>query len=216
MSAHSRRPMLLRSLEVSAAVMGLLLLAPLLAVVAAIVVLDGRPVLFRQKRIGENGQPFFILKFRTMKPAGHGPSITAAHDARVTRAGRWLRRFKLDELPQLVNVLHGEMSLIGPRPEVPAYVDPRDPLWRAVLRSRPGITDLATLAFRNEEDLLAPAADPEREYRSVILPAKLRLNVVYQQSRTVLRDLKLLWWTARYSFFPHGFNRDRILRSLGA
>lgn len=210
-------PLLRRTADLAAALAALLLLAPVLMALSLVVLAEGRPVLFRQRRIGKNGSPFFILKFRTMRSeSGRGPAITAAHDARVTSAGRWLRRFKLDELPQFFNVLRGEMSLIGPRPEVPDYVDPCDPLWRAVLRSRPGITDLATLAFRDEEELLGPAADPDAEYRSVILPAKLRLNVCYQQSRTWARDLKLLWLTARYSFFPRGYDRNRILRSLGA
>jgi lipopolysaccharide/colanic/teichoic acid biosynthesis glycosyltransferase len=211
------KPAVLMLMDAAAAAIALTLLAPVLLVLALLLVLaDGRPIFFHQKRIGKDGQPFVILKFRTMRSSVSGPAITAASDCRITPLGKWLRRFKLDELPQLFNVLRGEMSLIGPRPEVPAYVDASDPLWRAVLRARPGITDLATLAFRNEEELLGPAADPEAHYRAVILPAKLRLNVLYQQSRTWSRDLKLLWLTARYSFFPRGFDRERILRSLGA
>jgi len=113
-------------------------------------------------------------------------------------------------------VLRGEMSLIGPRPELPDYVDLESPLWRTVLGAAPGITDLATLAFRNEEEILGGVSNPDAYYRSSILPTKLRLNVRYQESRTLARDVKLLWLTARYSFFPRGYDRERILRSLGA
>jgi lipopolysaccharide/colanic/teichoic acid biosynthesis glycosyltransferase len=108
------------------------------------------------------------------------------------------------------------MSLIGPRPEVPEYVEPDNDLWRAVLQVRPGITDLASLAYRHEEAFLGSAADPEAYYRTSILPEKLRLNLRYQRSRSLRRDLKLLWMTARYSFYPRGFDREHIVRSLGA
>jgi lipopolysaccharide/colanic/teichoic acid biosynthesis glycosyltransferase len=207
-----------RILEGGLALAALALLAPLMALLASLVLVDGgRPILFRQQRIGRNGKPFLILKFRTMKSGtSTGKAITVANDARITRAGVWLRKFKLDELPQFLNVLRGEMSLIGPRPEVPEYVQLEHPLWRAVLQSRPGITDLASLAFRDEEEMLLAAADSDAYYRSTILPAKLRLNIHYQQSRSVSRDLKLLWLTVRYSLFPAGFDRDRVMRSLGA
>jgi lipopolysaccharide/colanic/teichoic acid biosynthesis glycosyltransferase len=207
----------MRLLDVTGALVALVVLAPLFALATLLILLsDGRPLLFRQRRIGKNGEPFLILKFRTMAAGSDGPAITTSDDGRVTKVGAWLRTLKIDELPQLVNVVSGEMSLIGPRPEVPEYVEFDDHRWRTVLAVRPGITDLATLAFRNEEAILGPATDPDAYYRSVILPEKLRLNLLYQQSRTHLRDFKLLWMTARYSFFPRGFDRDRILRSLGA
>jgi lipopolysaccharide/colanic/teichoic acid biosynthesis glycosyltransferase len=207
-----------RMLEGGMAVAALALLAPFLALLAVLVLVDsGRPILFRQRRIGRNGKPFLILKFRTMQSGtGAGKAITVANDDRITRAGVWLRKFKLDELPQFLNVLRGEMSLIGPRPEVPEYVQLEHPLWHTVLQSRPGITDLASLAFRDEEEMLLPVADSDAYYRSTILPAKLRLNIHYQKSRSVSRDLKLLWLTVRYSLFPRGFDRDRVMRSLGA
>jgi lipopolysaccharide/colanic/teichoic acid biosynthesis glycosyltransferase len=116
----------------------------------------------------------------------------------------------LDELPQLINVLAGEMSMIGPRPEVPAFVCMDDPQWQALLRVRPGITDLATLMCRDEEEILGAFADPTNRYREKILPAKLRLNVEYQQSRTFLRDLQLLGLTVRYSLFPASFDRMQL------
>ena len=212
------RQALPRLIDAGIALVALIVLAPVLVVLALIVLAaDGRPVLFRQKRIGKSGRPFLILKFRTMRAAdGPRPANAAVDDSRVTRAGAWLRKTKLDELPQFLNVLWGDMSLIGPRPEVPEYVQLDNPLWRAVLESRPGITDLASLAFRDEEAMLRPVADADAYYRSSILPAKLRLNISYQQSRTLPRDLKLLWLTARYSFVPYGYDRERILRSLGA
>jgi lipopolysaccharide/colanic/teichoic acid biosynthesis glycosyltransferase len=154
------------------------------------------------------------MKFRTMRCDALGAAITAGGDQRITAAGAWLRRFKIDELPQLANVLLGDMSLIGSRPEVPEFVDHNDDLWREILCVRPGITDLASLTFRDEEAILG-AANSAVHYRSVILPETLRLNLQYQRSRSLSRDLKLLWMTGRYSFFPRGFSRERILRALG-
>jgi lipopolysaccharide/colanic/teichoic acid biosynthesis glycosyltransferase len=214
---HLPPPFLIRLLDIAGALAALFLLAPLFAIAALLIlVANGRPILFRQNRIGKNGEPFVILKFRTMREGSGGLAITTPADRRVTRVGAWLRTLKIDELPQLLNVLRGEMGLIGPRPEVPEYVALHDDTWRRVLEVPPGITDLASLAFRNEEAMLGPVADPDAYYRSVILPEKLRLNLHYQQSRSLPRDLKLIWMTVRYSFFPRGFDRDRIMRSLGA
>lgn len=220
MTVRSNRPAarrLSRAFDVGVSLAALVLLAPLLAFCALLILLeDGTPVLFRQTRIGRHGEPFTILKFRSMRAGKKGIPITTSSDSRVTKVGSWLRALKFDELPQLMNVLQGSMSLIGPRPEVPEYVEFHDEIWRQVLEVRPGITDLASLAFRHEEVLLASAADPVEFYRSVVLPEKLRLNLQYHQSRSLVLDLKLLWMTARYSFFPAGFDRDRVLRALGA
>ena len=195
--------------------LAMILLAPVLLGVAVLIALmDGPPILFRQTRVGKDARPFLILKFRTMQSGVAGGSITAAGDLRVTGIGRWLRKFKLDELPQFFNVLRGDMSLIGPRPEVPDYVQFEDPLWQEVLSTRPGITDLASLAFRDEEQLLKPVPDADRYYRAVILPAKLRLNLLYLRSRSLLTDLRLLWLTALYSLLPSAFNRSRVLRTV--
>ena len=128
--------------------------------------------MFRQKRVGRNGELFDILKFRTMREGLTDPPSRSPGTRRITSAGARLRKYKLDELPQFLNVLRGDMSLIGPRPEVPEFVEPEDQLWQAVLEVRPGITDLASLAFRNEEEMLAPAADPASYYRSSVLPGK--------------------------------------------
>ena len=209
-------PVSRRLFDVGGALVALILLAPLLFVAILVVLTDdGWPIFFRQRRIGQNGEPFMILKLRTMRRKAVGRALTVSGDSRVTRAGAWLRKRKLDELPQLFNVLRGEMSLIGPRPEVPEYVEPHDELWQAVMQMRPGITDLASLMFLNEEEMLAPAGDPEAYYRSSILPAKLHWNIRYQESRSLPRDFKLLWMTAWYSFFRVKLNGERILEVFG-
>jgi len=204
-----------RAFDLMTALMLLLLSFPFLIVVALAVRLqDGGPVLFRQERIGRHGQPFQLWKFRSMRTGGLGTAITAGGDKRVTPLGRLLRRYKLDELPQLWNVLRGDMSLIGPRPEVPCFVDAADPVWKAVHSVRPGITDLATLVYRDEERILAAFPDPERGYREAILPVKLALNLQYLKQRSAVRDLKLLAMTIRYSLVPSGFDPDRIKEAL--
>ncbi|HZS50186.1 MAG TPA: sugar transferase [Bryobacterales bacterium] len=191
----------------------LVLLLPLWFFIAvAIAWDDGLPILFRQTRIGRGNVPFQLLKFRSMRPRVPGPRITAGNDPRLTRVGAFLRRFKLDELPQLWNVLKGDMSLVGPRPEVPAFVDFQDPTWQTVLQVRPGITDLASLVYRNEEEILCGQNDPESYYRNEILPAKLALNMHYLRSRSLWSDLKIILITMRYSFFPAGFHSSSISR----
>lgn len=168
---------------------GLLLTWPLiLAAFVAIKLDDGGPLFFRQTRVGRGGRPFQILKLRTMRPQASGPSITASGDPRVTRPGRWLRRTKLDELPQLWNVLVGEMSMVGPRPEVPRYVELYTPEQREVLRLRPGITDEASIEFRDEEKLLAAAPEPERFYIDHCIPRKIAINLAYARRASVARD----------------------------
>ncbi|HEY9248703.1 MAG TPA: sugar transferase [Rariglobus sp.] len=202
-----------RIFDIACSAAGLVLLLPLfLALAIAILIDDGRPVFFGQMRIGRDGRPFRIWKFRTMRAASKGSMITASGDSRVTRSGTALRKWKLDELPQLFNVLAGHMSLVGPRPEVPQYVEPESPTWKAVLRVRPGITDLASLMFRHEEKLLGSAQDPEAFYREAVLPAKLQLNLSYLGSRSFTQDLRLILLTIRYSLFPKGFDAARIRR----
>lgn len=209
------QPVFFGLLERACALLGILLLLPVFAVIALLILAtDGRPVLFLQERIGLNGRPFRIRKFRTMKNGYRGTAITAAGDARVIRVGYWLRQFKLDELPQLFNVLWGEMSLIGPRPEVRGFVEFDNPLWREVLGVKPGITDLASLMFRNEEEALAASDDPEAYYSQTVLPQKLRLNIRYMRSRSLWRDLRLLLLTVEYSLLPGRFDRDHIEQTL--
>jgi lipopolysaccharide/colanic/teichoic acid biosynthesis glycosyltransferase len=164
--------------------------------------------------MGRYGRPFHIWKFRTMRSGISGTKITASEDIRVTAVGRWLRQYKLDELPQLFNVLLGDMSLIGPRPEVPAFVDLADPAWRAVLRVRPGITDAASLLYRDEEAILGGRLDPESYYRDIVLPEKLALNLRHLASRGPVNDFKLLSMTVRCSFFPSTLNARRLRKAL--
>jgi lipopolysaccharide/colanic/teichoic acid biosynthesis glycosyltransferase len=198
------------------ALLGLLVSMPVLAIAAAAVLLeDGRPVLFRQRRLGRGGRPFLLLKLRSMRRASGGLQITAGTDPRITTAGRFLRKYKLDELPQLWNVARGEMSLIGPRPEVPDYVDPGDPLWREVLSIRPGISDLASLVYRNEQELLRDVADPDSFYRLTLLPRKLKLSLHYNCIRSLLTDIRLLLLTIRYSVFSSEGDPEKILKAFG-
>jgi lipopolysaccharide/colanic/teichoic acid biosynthesis glycosyltransferase len=185
-----------RLFDVLGAAVSLMLLAPLMLLVAVAVRLDSPgPVLFRQERVGRHGRPFRIHKFRTMQvdATGRGPLLTASGDPRVTRVGAALRRHRLDELPQLVDVLKGDMSLVGPRPEVPRYVALYPPdLRERVLAVRPGITDPSSLDFLDEGELLARAADPEREYVDVILPRKLRRAADYADRATFATDLRVI------------------------
>jgi lipopolysaccharide/colanic/teichoic acid biosynthesis glycosyltransferase len=195
-----------RLFDLVAAALGLLLLAPLFLVLALLIKLDSPgPVFFRQVRVGRHGQHFRIFKFRTMSvvQAEGAPALTVAGDARITRIGTGLRRYKLDELPQLIDVLRGTMSLVGPRPEVPRYVERYPADWRArVLSVRPGITDLASVHYRDENDLLAAADNPEREYLDVIMPSKLRYALHYVDNLTMADDLKVLGLTLRAVFVP--------------
>ncbi len=166
-------------------------------VAAAVRLTMGRPVFFGQVRIGVGGEPFRLTKFRTMTLGEEGSAVTAGGDARITSLGRVLRSLKLDELPQLWNVVRGEMSLVGPRPEVPRFVELEDPVWREVLRYRPGITDPVSLRLRNEEALLAEVeGDVEAFYREQLLPYKLRLATDYLSRRTPVSDLGVLLRTA--------------------
>jgi lipopolysaccharide/colanic/teichoic acid biosynthesis glycosyltransferase len=190
------------------AFVGLIALLPLLVFIAVIVAaFCGRPVLFSQVRIGRNGIPFVLFKFRTMYWSNAGPRVTSSDDARITRVGKFLRKTKLDELPELWNVLRGDMSLVGPRPEVPRYVDLDNPMWQLVLKARPGITDPTTLTLRNEELLLSRVkGDRERFYVEVLLPFKLRGYLEYIRSRSLRTDFIILWRTALAVILPHDFS----------
>jgi lipopolysaccharide/colanic/teichoic acid biosynthesis glycosyltransferase len=205
-----------RGFDVVCAAIGLVAALPLVALAAAAIVAeDGRPVFFSQIRVGRRGVPFRIFKLRSMTVTPRGPEITAADDARVTRTGRLLRRYKVDELPQFWNVLRGDMSMIGPRPEVERFVDYSDSRWQQVLTARPGITDAATLFFLDEESLLAGTTDRETYYREQILPEKLSVNLQYQRCRSFRSDLKLLAYTATGIMFPaRQPDRTRLKRAL--
>src|SRR4051812_27611687 len=185
-----------RLFDVTMALLGLVLLSPLLLLVALAIKLDSSgPVFFRQERVGRRGVPFRIHKFRTMRdtPSATNLQITVGADARITRLGAFLRRTKLDELPQLMDVLRGRMSIVGPRPEVPRYVAQYPPAMRdKVLSVRPGITDFASLHYRREGELLARAQDPEREYVEVVMPEKLRYAAQYVDQASLATDLRLI------------------------
>jgi lipopolysaccharide/colanic/teichoic acid biosynthesis glycosyltransferase len=183
-----------RGLDIVASTVGLTILSPvMLGIGIAIKLHDGGPVFYRATRVGRGGRPFRLYKFRTMVVGADrkGPGITASGDERVTPAGRWLRKTKLDELPQLLNVLTGDMSLVGPRPEDPAYVTLYTPEQREVLRVRPGITSAASLAFRNEESMLS-GPDWETTYRNVVMPAKLKIDLDYLVGRNLWSDLGII------------------------
>lgn len=179
--------------------LGLLVLAPVLLLIALAVKLDSPgPVFFRQERVGRFGVPFRIHKFRTMRhdQGGQGLQITVGADSRITRVGGLLRRSKLDELPQLIDVWAGSMSLVGPRPEVPRYVAHYPAAMREkVLSVRPGITDIASIEYRDESSVLARAADPEHAYIHEVLPHKLALAASYVDQASVWMDVRLIWRT---------------------
>ena len=187
-----------RLFDILGAMTGLLLISPvLLAAAIAVRLTSAGPVFFRQERIGRGGRPFFIFKFRTMVPdaAKLGGPITFGDDPRITPIGRLLRKTKLDELPQLFNVLVGDMSLVGPRPEVHRYVEMFREDYNVILQVRPGITDLASIKYRHEAAVLGKAAGPEAEYARVVLPEKIRLAKEYVASQSFWLDLAILFGT---------------------
>jgi len=182
-----------RLFDLVLAIPALILLSPVFLVIAAIsLVSNGFPVLFRQVRIGKDFEPFTLYKFRTMTDSETGPQITSAGDPRVTRIGGRLRATKLDELPQLFNVIKGDMSLVGPRPEVPMYVDLFRDDFTTILTVRPGITGAGSVAFRSESDILAAAPDPQRCYVEDVLPRKIEIEKEYVATSSLGGDLKIL------------------------
>jgi lipopolysaccharide/colanic/teichoic acid biosynthesis glycosyltransferase len=192
-----------RALDCISSATGLLVLLPLFALVAVGIKLTSRgPVFYGQMRIGKDGHPFRIVKFRSMNSVASkmSPGITVSGDQRITRLGGFLRRYKIDELPQLWNVFRGDMSLVGPRPELSQYVESYSHEQRLVLSVRPGITDPASLAYRQEEKILSRHEDPERIYRMVILPQKLAQNLEYLRSISFRTDFRIILRTVRRSF----------------
>jgi lipopolysaccharide/colanic/teichoic acid biosynthesis glycosyltransferase len=188
-------PVLKRALDFSLAFVALTLLSPVLLFVALCIKLGSQgPIFYRGTRIGRNGVPFAMLKFRTMVINADqiGASSTAEDDPRITPQGRWLRRFKLDELPQFINVLLGQMSFVGPRPQVGWAVDLYTPEERALLTVRPGITDYASLYYRNEGEILRGSLDPDKDYLEKIAPGKIRLGLEYVRTSSLLVDIKIM------------------------
>lgn len=177
------------------AFLGIMLLLPIYLLIAIFIKLDSKgEILYKQERIGKDGIPFYVLKFRTMVPDAFskGALTVGSRDPRVTGVGFYLRKYKLDELPQLFNVLFGEMSFVGPRPEVKKYTDLYNENQRVVLSVKPGITDYASIKYRNENDLLAQSSDPEKLYIEEIMPEKLNLNLKYINDNNVFKDIKII------------------------
>lgn len=186
--------MLKRGFDVVASGIGLIVLFPIFIVIAIAIRRNSKgPVFYRARRVGRYGKEFRLYKFRSMvvNADQNGPGITSAGDTRITSAGRFLRRTKLDELPQLINVLRGDMSLVGPRPEDPRYVELYTPEQREILQFRPGITSMASLTYRNEEQLLA-GSDWEQKYIDEVLPAKLAIDLEYSRRANLFTDMGLI------------------------
>ncbi|MBQ7648853.1 MAG: sugar transferase [Paludibacteraceae bacterium] len=189
---------MIRFCDIVLSCLGLLLLTPLFVVVAVWIVIDNPgPVFYRQQRVGKDGKDFGLLKFRSMRIGADKESLITIgeHDSRITRAGYYIRKYKLDELPQLWNVLTGDMSLVGPRPEVRRYVDMYTDEQRQVLTVRPGITDYASIEYIDENRMLAQAEDPDRTYIEEILPAKIALNMRYIKHQTLGEYMKIIFLT---------------------
>jgi lipopolysaccharide/colanic/teichoic acid biosynthesis glycosyltransferase len=195
-----------RILDIVVSSLALICLLPLMLLVAVLIKLDSTgPVFFRQQRMGRGFRPFLIYKFRTMThtPQNTGALVTVERDARITRTGRFLRKSKIDELPQLFNVLKGEMTFVGPRPEVPSYVDLFRQDYEEILRVRPGITDLASIKYRDEASVLGQSPDPEAEYVNSVLPDKIRLAKEYIRCSSFVFDLRLMFKTL-FKLFQRG------------
>lgn len=184
-----------RSFDIIASFCGLIILSPMLLIVSLAIKLDSKgPVFFKQKRVGKNNKIFEIYKFRTMVTDAEklGKQITVGNDSRITRVGKFIRKFKLDEFPQLINVLKGEMSLVGPRPEVPRYVDLYDEYQSQILFVQPGITDYASIEYRNENEVLGESENPEKTYIEEIMPTKIELNMKYIKNISLFEDIRLI------------------------
>jgi lipopolysaccharide/colanic/teichoic acid biosynthesis glycosyltransferase len=187
-----------RIFDFIASLIGLILLSPFLVIIGVLVkISDKGPVFYRSKRVGQNFKPFYLLKFRTMVVNAEelGPSITKGGDQRITKIGKFLRKTKLDELPQLWNVIKGELSIVGPRPEVEKYISFYKDDYKEILKIRPGITDYAAIKFKNEEEILAKFEDVEKAYIENVLPEKIKLYKTYLNEIGFLTDLKIIFKT---------------------
>lgn len=190
--------MIKRLFDILSSLVGLVILCPILFIISLVVVSTSRGgVFYTQIRVGKNSKEFKLLKFRTMKPDSDksGQLTIGDNDSRITGVGSLLRKFKLDEIPQLLNVIKGEMSIVGPRPEVPKYVNLYSKEQLKVLSVRPGLTDLASIEFINENEILGNSENPEKEYVEVIMPRKLELNIQYIENQSFLGDIKLIFRT---------------------
>ena len=187
-----------RLFDICASLPALVLLSPLFLLISLLIVLGSKGgVFYRQQRVGRNGKPFFLFKFRSMRPQSDTGSLITigGRDSRITREGYFLRKYKLDELPQLLNIIRGDMSIVGPRPEVQRYVDLYTPEQKKVLSVRPGLTDWASIEYMDENELLGKSSDPEYTYIHEIMPAKLELNLRYIREASLITDLKIIFLT---------------------
>ena len=191
--------MLKRIFDITSSLFGLILLSPFMIIIAILIKFDSKgPIFFKQVRVTKNGREFKIFKYRTMRVGSDKYSqITVGKDSRITKVGDFLRKYKLDEIPQLINVLIGDMSLVGPRPEVPKYVALYTEEQREILKVRAGITDYASIEFSNENDILANEADPEKAYIEKIMPRKIELNKKYLSEISVMTDIKIILLTIK-------------------
>jgi lipopolysaccharide/colanic/teichoic acid biosynthesis glycosyltransferase len=192
--------MLKRLFDIIFSILGLIILLPLFIIIAIYIILDdGLPILYRQTRIGKNFQPFTLFKFRSMYQKKTSSSLitVGTRDERITKSGYFIRKYKIDELPQLLNVLIGNMSLVGPRPEVKKYVDLYDVQQQQILSIKPGITDYASIAYSNENELLAKSQDPEKTYIEEVLPHKLSLNLKYLNEQSLVTDITIIFNTIK-------------------
>lgn len=184
-----------RLFDIFFSLIGIIFLLPFFIIISILILLDSKGgIIYKQERVGKGDVIFKVLKFRTMRPDSFskGALTVGSRDPRITNVGYYLRKYKLDELPQLFNVLFGEMSFVGPRPEVKKYTDLYTPEQKKVLSVRPGITDYASIKFRNENDLLASSDDPEKLYIEEIMPEKLKLNLEYINDNHILKDIKII------------------------
>lgn len=189
---------MIRLFDIIFSFIGLIILSPILLLVAAWIKIDSKgPVLYRQNRVGIRNMDFRLLKFRSMRINADkaGLLTVGGRDNRITKAGYWLRKYKIDELPQLINVLKADMSLVGPRPEVRKYVDMYTEAQKKVLMVRPGITDMASIAYKKENELLAGSPDPEKTYIEEIMPQKLKLNMIFIEKPTLANYFKIIFKT---------------------
>ena len=191
--------MLKRIFDITLSLLGLILLLPFMLIIAILIKIDSKgSVFFKQVRVTKNGREFKIFKYRTMRVGSDKYSqITVGKDDRITKIGLFLRKYKLDEIPQLINVFIGDMSLVGPRPEVPKYVALYTEEQREILKVRAGITDYASIEFSNENDILADEADPEKAYIEKIMPRKIELNKKYLSEMSVITDIKIILLTIK-------------------
>lgn len=193
-----------RIMDVLSSGIALVLLSPVFLIISIAIVISSKgPVFYKQTRVGEKGVNFSILKFRTMRPDSDKSGLLTVgnKDSRVTKVGYYLRRYKLDELPQLINVLYGSMSIVGPRPEVREYVNCYQDEYKTILSVKPGITDYASIKFRNENELLKQSSNPEATYVNDILPQKIHLNTEYVLQKAFLKDIKIILLTFRAIIF---------------